>query len=142
MEEIYKVKSSSKNQITIPQRIREYLNLEAQDDIDFIINNEGEVCLRRGITFDYVISYSKGDYFMTKRRISSHCEEITKIIEDMCKYGKGIRPLTITVYFVYGRYGDLTGKEATCVQKFKEIFLHDFGFDLDTNLINVNFQYS
>lgn len=142
MEEIYKVKSSSKNQITIPQRIREYLNLEAHDDLEFIINREGEVCLRRGITFDYVISYSKGDFSLQKRRINSHCENMSKIIEDMKRNGGGIKPLTLTVYFSYGRYGDLNGKEEAYLKRFKEVFLHDFGFDLDTNLINVNFQYS
>ena len=39
-------KVTSKGQITVPKEIREYLDLNSGDRIEFIVNSEGEVIIR------------------------------------------------------------------------------------------------
>ena len=72
------MKLTTKGQVTIPQKIREYLSLAAHDDVDFVIKN-GEVVLIKKPDASNHFQFHVNNRMRGKGRIKMTTDEIMRL---------------------------------------------------------------
>ncbi|HLB56110.1 MAG TPA: type II toxin-antitoxin system PrlF family antitoxin [Coxiellaceae bacterium] len=87
---MWRVKLTSKNQITVPKAIREYLKLKAGDQLQFIISKNGGVVVNAN-TLDIKDVVGMFNYKATKKKTSIRDMDLAIAKRMRTKYGKELK---------------------------------------------------